>query len=100
MILTRRVINAEEALDFGLVLEVVSRSELMDTVRDIISRSPSEEPLAARLVKRTIQSGLETGQHTDLVIECPAQAVLYGSEDKQEATSAFLEKRRPQFRGR
>ncbi len=53
-----------------------------------------------RLARLAIQTGFETDQRTGLVVERLAQAVLYASEDKQEGTSAFLDKRNPDFKGR
>jgi len=47
-----------------------------------------------------VQAGYETDQRTGLLIERLAQAVLFTSEDKREGTSAFLEKREPEFGGR
>jgi len=60
----------------------------------------SKGPLAVRLAKLVIQTGFETDQKTGLVVERLAQAVLFTSEYKREGTSAFLEKREPDFRGR
>jgi enoyl-CoA hydratase len=57
-------------------------------------------PLAVRLAKLAVQTGYETDQRTGLLIERLAQAVLFTSEDKREGTSAFLEKREPEFEGR
>jgi enoyl-CoA hydratase len=53
-----------------------------------------------RLAKLAVQAGYETDQRTGLLIERLAQAVLFTSEDKREGTSAFLEKREPEFEGR
>ncbi len=100
MILTGRFMPADEALTAGLVTKVVSQEELMDAVRETAGQILAKGPLAVRLAKLAIQSGFETDQKTGLLIERLAQAVLFTSEDKQEGTSAFVEKRKPDFQGR
>ena len=100
MILTGRSVKAEEARDIGLVSQVVPQEELMGVVGETAGRILSKGPLAVRLAKLAIQTGFETDQRTGLVIERLAQALLYTSEDKQEGTRAFLEKRDPDYKGR
>jgi enoyl-CoA hydratase len=84
----------------GLVTQVVPPDKLMDAVRETVGAIMSKGPLAIRLAKLAIQTGFETDLKTGLVVERLAQAVLFTSEDKREGTSAFLEKREPNFRGR
>ncbi len=100
MILTGRMIGSEEALSIGLVTRVVPQDALMDAAQETAGQILSKGPLAVRLAKLAVQAGFETDQRTGLVIERLAQAVLYTSEDKREGTSAFLEKRDPDFKGR
>lgn len=100
MILTGRTVSAREACDIGLVSEVTGQSELMEAARRTAARLLAKGPLATRLAKLAIQTGFETDQASGQVIERLALAVLYASEDKQEGTRAFLEKREPEFRGR
>jgi enoyl-CoA hydratase/carnithine racemase len=100
MILTGRMIDAEEARGIGLVSRVVPQTQLMDAARETAGTILSKGPLAVRLAKLAVQTGFETDQRTGLVVERLAQTVLYASEDKREGTSAFLEKREPEFRGR
>lgn len=100
IILTGRTVDAEEAQTIGLVSKVVPQAELMDVVRETAGQILSKGPLAVRLAKLTVQAGFETDQRTGLVIERLAQAALFASEDKREGTSAFMEKRRPEFKGR
>jgi enoyl-CoA hydratase/carnithine racemase len=99
MILTGEVIDAEEAYRFGLVTQVVPQDELAEAVRRAAGAIMSKGPLAVRLAKLAIQTGFETDQKTGLIVERLAQAVLFMSEDKREGTSAFLEKREPDFKG-
>lgn len=100
LILTGEVIDAAEAHRIGLVSKVVPQAELMDSVREMASRILGKGPLAIRLAKVAVSRGAETDQDTGMLIERLAQAVLFDSEDKREGTSAFLEKREPNFRGR
>ena len=100
MILTGEIIGAEEAHRVGLVTRVTSSDELVDAVREMARSIMSKGPLAIRLAKLAIRTGFETDLKTGLVIERLAQAVLLTSEDKREGTSAFLEKREPEFKGR
>jgi enoyl-CoA hydratase len=100
MILTGEIIDAEEARRVGLVTQVVPPDELMDAVRETARAIMSKGPLAIRLAKLAIRTGFETDLKTGLVLERLAQAVLFTSEDKREGTSAFLERRKPEFRGR
>lgn len=100
MILTGQIISAEEAQELRLVSKVTEAGELMEAVREMAGTILSRGPLAIRLAKLVIQTGFETDQRTGLVVEKLAQAVLFTSEDKQEGTTAFLDKREPQFRGK
>ncbi len=99
MILTGRTMDAEEALRVGLVSKVVPPEELMNTVRQTAHAILEKGPLAVRLAKLATQTGFETDQRTGLVVERLAQAILFTTEDKEEGTSAFIEKREPDFKG-
>ena len=94
------MMGAEEALSAGLVSKVVPQEGLMVAVKETAGQVLSKGPLAVRLAKLVVQAGYETDQRTGLLIERLAQAVLFTSEDKREGTSAFVEKRRPDFKGR
>lgn len=100
LILTGRIIDAEEAARIGLVSQITPPDELMDAVRTTADAILSKGPLAIRLAKLAVHRGFEIDQGTGLILESLAQAVLFASEDKQEGTNAFIEKRKPLFRGR
>jgi enoyl-CoA hydratase/carnithine racemase len=78
----------------------VLSEELMDAVEQTAGAILEKGPLAVRLAKVCVQAGHETDQRTGLLIERLAQAILFTSEDKREGTSAFLEKREPEFKGK
>jgi enoyl-CoA hydratase len=100
MILTGRLIGAAEAERIGLVTSVVPREELLAAARDLAAQISAKGPLAVRLAKLVIRSGMDADQRTGLVVERLAQALLYTTDDKNEGTDAFLGKRRPVFQGR
>ena len=100
MILTGKIIDAEEAKSIGLVSEVVSPDELAAKTEEIAEKIISKGPLAVMLAKLAVHQGTETDIKTGLMIEKLSQAILFESEDKLEGTSAFLEKRQANFKGR
>lgn len=99
MILTGRMVPADEALSFGLVTTVVAPDELLGAAREVADRVLAKGPLAVRLAKLVVRSGMDADQHTGLVVERLAQALLYTSDDKREGTEAFLAKRPAEFTG-
>ncbi len=100
LILTGRMVDADEAERIGLVTTVTQSDELIDRAREIAATILARGPLATRLAKLVIRAGMDADQRTGQVVERLAQAVLYESEDKLEGTAAFLGKRPPQFTGR
>ena len=97
LILTGKIISAEEAEKIGLVSEVVPLTELKEAVERTAAQILSKGPLAVKLAKMAIHTGFDTDMKTGLMIEKLAQAILFSTEDKTEGTSAFLEKRTPEF---
>jgi enoyl-CoA hydratase len=100
MIMTGRMMDAEEALSTGLVSKVVPQEDLVDAVKETAEQVLTKGPLAVRLAKLAVQPGYETDHRTGLLIERLAQAILLTSEHTREGTSTFLEKREPDFKGR
>ncbi|NWQ42847.1 enoyl-CoA hydratase/isomerase family protein [Bacillus sp. EB106-08-02-XG196] len=100
MILTGKMIDGEDAYRIGLVSEVVSPEELEVRTEDVVGKILAKGPLAVKLAKIAVQAGFESDQRTGLLIEKLAQAVLFSTEDKIEGTSAFLEKRSPNFQSK
>lgn len=93
-------IPAAEALRLGLVEQVVPAAEVMPTARALAQKLASKSPVIMALAKKAINEGMET----DLQRGCELEAVLFGvaasTEDRTEGTRAFLEKRKPIFKGR
>ncbi len=99
MILTGAKWDAQRALDFGLVSEVVKPGDLMPTARAMAARVISLGPLAIRLAKQALNASANMPLQAGLAFESMIQAVTYESKDKFEGASAFLEKRTPKFTG-
>lgn len=100
MILTSRVLKADQALNYGLVTEVHPQAELLEKARETVGTILSKGPLAIQLAKLVITNGAETDQRTGLLLERLAQTLLYTTDDKAEGAAAFLEKRSPEFQGK
>lgn len=100
MILTGKMITAQEAERIGLISEMVKSDELKERTEEVASQILAKGPLAVRLAKLAVTVGTETDMKTGLMIEKLSQAILFSSEDKLEGTKAFLEKRKPQFSGK
>ena len=79
---------------------MVPGAELLGKAREIAGQIMAKGPLAVRLAKLVIRSGMDADQRTGLVVERLAQALLYTTDDKTEGAEAFLAKRRPVFQGR
>ena len=100
LILTGEIIDAKQALEIGLVTAIMPAAQLQVRARELAKRILKQGPLAARLAKLALNASARVDLDSGLLIETLAQAICYGSEDKQEGTSAFLEKRKPKFSGR
>ena len=88
-----------QALRHGLVSEVVPAAELLAAARRMAERILALGPLAVRLAKAALNASAQMPLAAGLVFESTVQAIAFASVDKSEGTTAFLEKRRPQFRG-
>ena len=100
LILTGEIIDAKQALEIGLVTAVMPASQLQVRARELGKKILRQGPLAARLAKVALNASSRVDLDSGLLIETLAQAICYDSEDKQEGTAAFLEKRKPKFTGR
>lgn len=100
MILTGRLVAAEEAQAIGLVSHVVPSVDLLSTATDVAKTIASKGPLATRLARLAVRAGSDAPLATGLTIERLAQALLHESADKQEGFAAMLEKRTANFEGK
>jgi enoyl-CoA hydratase len=99
LILTGDAIDAQRALDWGLVSAVVPADELMTHALALAEKVLTRGPLAIRLAKLALNASARVDLDSGLLFETLAQAICFDSRDKQEGTSAFLEKRTPKFTG-
>ena len=100
IILSGEMISAQEAFRIGLVNEVVPAAELTIRAEAILKRIFSNAPVAVKYSLEAVNKGMETSQAEGLSLEASLFGLCAGTEDKKEGTSAFLEKRKPQFQGR
>ncbi|GGF49268.1 crotonase [Aliidongia dinghuensis] len=100
LILTGGMIDAQEAWRIGLVNEVVRAGELIPRAEAILKEIAANGPLSVRYALEAVNKGVETSQAEGLALEAAVFGLCAATEDKQEGTHAFLEKRAPRFRGR
>ena len=100
MLLTGDFIDAERALQVGLVSRVVAAEQLLPTARALADRIARNGPLAVRMTKELARRGAETPLADGLRLYQEYNRVAHGSADALEGTRAFQEKRDPEFRGR
>jgi enoyl-CoA hydratase len=100
LLLSGKVIDAEEAARIGLVNRVVPEHQLLDAARELLRAILAQGPLAIALCIETVDRALDTTLDNGLAIESGNFGRACGSEDKNEGTRAFLEKRPAVFRGR
>jgi enoyl-CoA hydratase/carnithine racemase len=100
LILSGEMISAQEAYRIGLINEIVPAADLIPRAEAILNRIGSNAPVAVRLALEATNRGLETSQSEGLLLEASYFGLCAATEDKDEGTSAFLEKRAPRFHGR
>ncbi len=100
LVLTGEIVDAKQALAIGLVTALAPAGQLAVRARELAKRILRQGPLSARLAKLALNAAARVDLDSGLLIETLAQAICYGSDDKQEGTAAFLEKRKPKFTGR
>ena len=100
LILSAEMIGAQEAYRIGLVNEVVPAADLLTRAEVILRKIASNAPMAVKFALTAVNKGLETSQDEGLLLEASYFGLCAGTEDKKEGTSAFFEKRAPQFHGR
>jgi len=100
ILFTGRLFSAEEALQMGLVNRVVPRSELESYVGEYAARIASNAPLTVRAAKRTVGEALKDPGDRDLDMISKLVDECFASDDYAEGRKAFMEKRKPAFKGR
>lgn len=100
MMLTGDMIDAETALRFGLVNHVYPAAELEAKTLEIANKIAEKAPIALQLTKEAVKFASRSNLDEGLRREVDLFAICFSTEDKQEGVSAFLEKRKPAFKGR
>jgi enoyl-CoA hydratase/carnithine racemase len=98
--LTGDVIDAQKALEWSLVSQVVAHDGLMTAARDLAGRIAQNPSHTVRLTKRLMREAMRSPFETVLELSAVYQAVSHKTADHTEAVDAFLEKREPQFTSR
>ncbi len=99
IILTGRHIPAEEAYRIGLVNKLVE-GDLIEEAKKTISEIAGRGPLAVMYAKKAVRRGLELAIEAGLELERSLFGLVFASEDRIEGVKAFLEKRKPEFKGK
>jgi len=100
LVLTGEMISAQEAHRIGLVNEVVAAAELIPRAEAIAQKIIANAPLAAQYAMEAVNKGMEMTLAEGLYLEATLFGVSCATEDKKEGTTAFLEKRQAQFKGK
>ncbi len=100
MILTGDMIDAETAHRFGLVNQVCSAEELEPKTMELAEKIASKAPIALQLCKEAVKFSSRSNLDEGLRREADLFAICFSTADKTEGVAAFLEKRKPEFKGR
>src|SRR5687768_5443882 len=100
IILTGDMIDAQTALKFGLVNHVHPPEELESKTMELAGKIAEKAPVALQLSKEAVKFASRSNLDEGLRREVDLFAICFSTEDKQEGVSAFLEKRKPEFKGR
>ena len=84
----------------GLASEVVEDDQVLDRALELADTSAALPPLAIRQTKEVILSGADNSLETGLNLERKAFDILFDTEDQKEGMQAFIEKRKPTFKGK
>ena len=98
LVLTGRVVKANEAEDIGLINHVYPSEEFEDEVNAMTEQLTSQAPVAQRMAKAAMNRGLS--EEAGLDFERVAGSFLFSTEDRKEGIEAFLEDREAEYRGR
>ena len=100
MLLSGEPVSAESALAMGLVNRVVSQSELLSTAETLARKIMVNAPLAVRYCLEAVHRGMEMTLTEGQFLEAAMFGMCFSTEDLEEGTEAFLEKREPNFKGK
>jgi enoyl-CoA hydratase/carnithine racemase len=101
LMVTGGLMSFEEAEDLGIVNQIFAGDDFMDQIHAYARQFclPDKAARAAGRIKRAVQSGWEVPFESGLAIERELQQLLFSSQDAKEGLSAYVEKRKPEFKG-
>ena len=99
LLLTGRQITADEALQIGLVNRVVPAADLMAEAKRLAAELATKAPIAVQYIIEAVNRGLEQPFDKAQFLEATLFGLVASTEDMREGTAAFLEKRKPDFKG-
>lgn len=97
--MTGRLIQAEEAQEYGILMEVLEADELMPRAREIAAEIAAKPPRSVRMTKRLLKAAQRLELKDLLDMSASLQAISHQMDDHREALEAFLDKREPSFKG-
>jgi enoyl-CoA hydratase len=100
LVLTGKFISAEEAEKYGLVNKVVPTEMYLDAAIELAEEIAAMSPVAAKLAKESVNRSFETHLDEGLHFERKNFYLTFASEDQKEGMNAFIEKRKPDFKGK
>jgi enoyl-CoA hydratase len=100
MILTGEMIGAQEAHRLGLINEIYPAQELEAKTMELANKIAEKSPVALAMAKASVKNAARTNLREGLDQEIDLFALCFSSQDKEEGVRAFLEKRKPDFKGK
>jgi len=100
MVFTGAFISAQEAMALGLIKKVVPQEKLRETVMEMATAMLRHSPIILKLCKLALNKSFDLPLSVGLDYERDLFAMCFGTEDQKEGSKAFLEKRKPQYKGR
>ena len=99
LVFTGSMIDATEALRIGLVNKVVPADQLLDEAKKLAKKIMKNGPIGVMHAKQAMNDGYDMNIDDALMCENEAFAKSFGTKDRLEGVTAFLEKRKPEFKG-
>ena len=100
LIMTGKMINSQEALALGIVNRVFPQASLMEETKKAASQIAANGTVAIRLAKMAVNAGFNMDLAEACVLESYAFSLGFTTEDQKEGMTAFLEKRKPNYKGK